>query len=861
MKMNFTSGRWNRNGHAHGEEKSENGAVNGNGSAHSVKNHFVKLQNEVIGFVKHFRDAAAKQKIHFNSNGKIHFAGFQNEFAKRVKRFKKSFQEALAQIRPKFQLLASRIELLANRVRVWFDSSFRNKVLLPVMACTVCVLAVTFFVVRHQLARQSDKEARKTLATANAVVRYSQDLRRNDLLLRFHNLPNVPLWNQMFQSGAPRDLHNTLRSLMEMQKVDIVFYASNRGKILDAVNDPAVPPSEFETAASPALKLALNGDEKADTVRVAGKLYDVVAIPAYDSDNNQIGALALGSELGDAAAQEFSKLAQSQIALVADGHIIASTLPGLDVNAQFNGIFKNAMSTSDEPTANIKPIVLNGVHYYCTAARFESLAGDKNLGYVLLSSREQSLMEKSAAQRVLAIVSFFAILFGALAAWFFINKATEPLRELRQGAEAVGHGDFNRRVPVNSRDECGQLASVFNQMTENLQQSHAKLEKTVETLKNTQEQLVQSEKLSAIGEFVAGVAHELNNPLAAVVGFSELLKKQTGTADEKCAHFSDRIVSAALRCKKIVQSLLSFARRDKPKREPVSMNNLVETVLDIIGYSLRTGNIEVVTQLAPDLPMVLADANQIQQVFLNIISNAQQAMEASQPRGRIKIITESRAQNVRVTIEDNGPGIPHENMPRIFDPFFTTKEVGKGTGLGLSLCYGFIKEHGGNITPTSQLGKGATFVIELPAIEKPAATEQSSSPEMKKSSASKHKGKRVLIIDDEEPILSMIREDLASLGYNVEVTTDGEKALRDLEYTNFDIAICDWKMPGLNGRQIYEQLREINPKICERMIFITGDVVNPQIRRFVEMEKRPCLAKPFTLPEFHSAVENILAAA
>ncbi|HZF01235.1 MAG TPA: ATP-binding protein, partial [Methylomirabilota bacterium] len=620
------------------------------------------------------------------------------------------------------------------------------------------------------------------------------------------------------------------------------------------VNTPGIPPSEFEEVASLAVKPALQGEEKADTVQVAGKVYDVIAIPAYDSDNKQIGALALGSELGDAAVQEFSKLTQGQIALLANGHVIAASLPGLEANAQFTSFFKGAMPANDDPAANIKSIVFNGVHYDCIAGHFVSLAGNNNLGYVLFSSSEQSLAEKRAAQHILAAVSLLAILFSAAMVWFFVNKATKPFSELRQGAEAVGRGDFNQRILVTSRDECGQLALVFNRMTENLQQSHSQLEKTVETLKNTQEHLVQREKLSAIGEFVAGVAHELNNPMAAVVGFSELLKKET--QNEKCQLFSDRIFQAAMRCKKIVQSLLSFARRDKPRREPVSMNDLVETVLDIVGYSLRTGNIEMVRQFDPNLPMVMADSHQMQQVLLNIIGNAQQAMEASQPYGRIKITTETCLPNIRVTIEDNGPGIAQENMPRLFDPFFTTKEVGKGTGLGLSLCYGFVKEHGGSITPSSELGKGATFVIELPAMEQ--VTVQSRPVETKK--LTNGNGKRILIIDDEEPILNMIREDLSSLGYKVDVTTDGEKALRELEDKRFDLAICDWKMPGLGGRQIYEQLRDTNPKICGRMIFITGDVVNPQIRRFMENENRPCITKPFTLSEFHTAVENILDA-
>jgi signal transduction histidine kinase len=751
-------------------------------------------------------------------------------------------------------------ESFVIRAYKWFDGSFRAKVLLPVTGCMAVAMVVTFFVVDHWIAQQSRQEARHTLATANAVIRSSQEFRRNDLLLRFHNLPNESLWRQIFQFGQSKDLHSTLSDLMEMQRVDILFYASNEGKILDVEkNDPEIPVPEFEAASAPVLQLALRGDEKADTVCVGGKLYDVVTIPAYDLDNQQIGVLTVGSELGGAAAQEFSKLTQSQIALMANGRVITSTLPGLDANAQFANAFKGAMAASDneDPTTNVKPIVLNGVHYYCIAGRFESLQADSNLGYVLLSSREQTLAAMEATRQVLAGMGFLAIAFSMAAVWYFINRVTEPLRELRQGAEAVGRGDFNRRVAVRSRDECGQLAMVFNGMTENIHQSRAQLEKTVETLKTTQEQLVQSEKLSAIGKFVAGVAHELNNPLTAVVGFSEILKR--GTEDEKSRQYPATILEAALRCKRIVQSLLSFARREQSERRLVCLNRLIEMVVEIVGYSLRTSNIEVVTQLDPDLPMVLVDTSKIQQVLLNIINNAQEAIESSGQAGRLQIVTETRTPNICITIQDNGPGIPREHLRRIFDPFFTTKEVGKGTGLGLSLCYGYVKEHGGTITPSSQVGKGATFVIELPIAENAeAAVESAKLPESEKPDEHEGHGKRVLIIDDEKPILNLIHDDFALRGYEVEVAENGQTALNKLEKNHFDLAFCDWRMPGFNGQQVYEQVRRTNPQFCRRIIFITGDVINAQMRHFLEAEKRPCLAKPFTLSELHTTVETVL---
>src|SRR5258708_26929903 len=328
--------------------------------------------------------------------------------------------------------------------------------------------------------------------------------------------------------------------------------------------------------------------------------------------------------------------------------------------------------------------------------------------------------DREAAQQALLAASLGVIALGAGGLWFWLGRITKPLRELRDSAEAVGRGDFSRRVETAARDECGQLAAAFNQMTENIKTSREELEKTVETLKSTQNQLIQSEKLSGIGEFVAGVAHELNNPLTSVMGFAELLQQMD--MPEQSRRYLDVIFKSAKRCQKIVQSLLSFARRHAPERKVLCVNEIVESAVEILQYQMRTTNIEVSTRLDRALPLTDIDPHQMQQVFLNIINNARQAMEGQQAKGLLRITTESADGCVRINFQDNGPGIPPENLKKIFNPFFTTKEVGKGTGLGLSLCYGIVSEHGGTITPQSAPGEGATFVIELPiTLETPRA--------------------------------------------------------------------------------------------------------------------------------------------
>ncbi|HEY5233321.1 MAG TPA: ATP-binding protein [Verrucomicrobiae bacterium] len=745
-----------------------------------------------------------------------------------------------------------------------FDASFRTKVLAPVIVVMALLVAAMVFVVDRQIAQQFHTEAETTLTTADAVFRSLQSKRSEDLRSEFHGLVNQPVYRAFSTAHAPT-MRKPLQDLLATeQDVAIVFYATDAQKILaSAQRDATISTNAFAAAAEPAVQQALQGNEKVDTVRVDDRLFQIISIPVYDLYNSLVvGALTVGSEIGNTNADQFSGITHSQIILFAGGHAVASTLTNLDADIDLGNLFKESLSADADSPPVVREIPLGGEHYFYIAGKFESLGHDKSIGYVLLSSYEASQHALEKTKQVLLLVSFCAILFGAAVIWFLVNRVTHPLLELRDSAEAVGRGDFSRRVPVRSNDECGKLAVAFNQMTENVQQSRAQLEKTVETLKGTQEQLIQSEKLSAVGEFVAGVAHELNNPLAAVMGFSEILKDTD--VGEQPKRYLEMIFKSAQRCQKIVQSLLSFARRHAPERKPVSVNKLVETVLEIVAYPLRTSNIEVVTHFDPKLPVVMADEHQIQQVFLNIVNNARQALEAHQNQSgaRIKITTETCQPNVRVIIEDNGPGIPEENLRRIFDPFFTTKEVGKGTGLGLSLCYGMIKEHGGNIKPTSRPGEGATFTIELPiAYDFGGAIETLPAAGAEKIDPREGAGKNVLVIDDEEAILQMVHDGLARSGYRVDTIADGEAALQRLKKQPYDVVFCDWKMPGLNGRQVYERLRESNPGLCRRVIFITGDVINEQMQKFLEVEKRSCLAKPFKLAELRDVIKSVLPAA
>ncbi len=453
-----------------------------------------------------------------------------------------------------------------------------------------------------------------------------------------------------------------------------------------------------------------------------------------------------------------------------------------------------------------------------------------------------------------------AVLASAAVVWFFARRVTRLLRELRALTEIVGRGDFSRQIAYAGNDECGDLAEAFNWMTADLQKSRLPLLKAAESLADTRERMVQSEKLSTVGQFVAGVAHELNNPLAVVTGFSELLLEMK--PDERMREQVEIIGKSAERCHKIVSNLLRFSRVHRPEKKVIRVNDTIDEVVELMAYDLRTSNIEVVKDFEAVLPPIIADHHQLQQVFVNLLGNARQAVEAFRPDGRIILRSRASDGRVRVEIADNGPGISPENKKRIFDPFFTTKPVGKGTGLGLSLVSEIVHDHSGTIELASELGHGATFIIELPiCAESVPAGPVAKRAQQRRLQPPGTSGKFVLVIDDEEWFLTLARELLGAVGHAVELAVSGEAALAAVERRDYDVLVCDWKMPRMNGIEWYERLLESKPHLAERVLFMSGEFIDPSFQEFLRRTERACLPKPLPIEEFRDAVDKILTVA
>ncbi len=385
--------------------------------------------------------------------------------------------------------------------------------------------------------------------------------------------------------------------------------------------------------------------------------------------------------------------------------------------------------------------------------------------------------------------------------------------------------------------------------------------KDVSNEKFLHQQLIQSEKLSAIGELISGIAHELNNPLTGVMGYSQLLQLRKDL-DERARDSLLKINNLALRCQKIVQNLLSFARKQKPERTLSNVNDMLERTVELRNYELAVNNIEIVRNLERNLPRTIADAHQLQQVFLNVITNAEHAMLQAHGRGCLEIRSRHDHANKRIIVEivDDGPGIPESHLSKIFDPFFTTKEVGKGTGLGLSLSYGIIKEHGGNIYVSSKPGEGSTFVIELPIISK-ISDDASIFPQLMPKALQFDnlvRDKRILIVDDEKYILDFFIEIFKMYPIQVDTASDGRAAMERLMKNDYDLVMTDFRMPEMSGRDLFRWVKERKPQLARRMIFITGDTVSSETRSFFEINSSPYLAKPFKIEEVKEVIQQTL---
>lgn len=364
----------------------------------------------------------------------------------------------------------------------------------------------------------------------------------------------------------------------------------------------------------------------------------------------------------------------------------------------------------------------------------------------------------------------------------------------------------------------------------------------------------QNEKLSALGELLAGVAHELNNPLSIVVGYALML--QNKVEDPKHKEQIERIGNAAERCAKIVKMFLAMARQRPMRIENCSLNEILETVIDVSGYGLKAAGVVIKLDLDPDLPPVAADPDQMAQVFTNLIVNAEHALSGLGEQGRLTLTSyfDTAPDEVVVEVRDNGAGVSEDIQARIFEPFFTTKEVGQGTGIGLAFCHRIVSYHDGKLTLQSTPGQGAAFTMRMKAEIRTGETAP-----VEAEPAAAQENRRILVVDDEDGVADLIHDILKENGFQVETRNDPRLALDLLRTQTFDLILSDVKMPGLDGEAFLEGIEKISPHHARRTVFITGDGMSSDVAGFFERTGCRHLEKPIAPADLITFVKQMCA--
>jgi two-component system, NtrC family, sensor kinase len=426
----------------------------------------------------------------------------------------------------------------------------------------------------------------------------------------------------------------------------------------------------------------------------------------------------------------------------------------------------------------------------------------------------------------------------------------------------------------NNSDNKQDLALMLKQKEQELEELKTQYsqisEQKLDSLKELQfikERILNIEKMASLGKMFVSMANELNNLLSGIMGYAQLIQENS-ECPSTLKHDLDTIFQQSQRTNIIIKGLLAFSHLQKIEREFLNIHEILEYVIGLKKHYMSFDDILLLVDFAPSIPEIVGNADSLQHIFINIMNNAHQALKKHGGTRKLYIKTRLKKDCIQIIFQDNGPGVPAELKERLFEPFFSTWGEKESLGLGLATSYGIVMEHGGNMYYENTVGGGASFIVELPrrkdlsrTAARPPATQKESGKKVtaikSNADASQEKKKRILIVDDEDSILYMLAETLKAEGFDVISTVDGQKALEYIDAEEFDMVVTDVKMPGVSGIHLYWYIEKKKPLLIDKVVFITGDIIDSTTRSFLKSVDNPYLTKPFDMKKFITVIHSV----
>lgn len=713
----------------------------------------------------------------------------------------------------------------------------RTKILLSMALLTSALTAASLFIVRRSVGLHAREEILQSFRDSTITLRDYQS--RNDTIARrtADLISETPVLKAVMTTHDAPTIQDATAPLWQNAGGDLLVLKDATGRLV-AVHNSGTPLPQLQVDR----QFSHFSDGITEWWMLDGRLYRVAikSIGIGGDDGNLLGTLAVGYEVGPAALTETARIANGSVAFRYGSDFIGSSLTG----SRFDALKKSAASLS---AGDMQEVNLDGEHFLAHVIDLSSEAQPVQL--VVLRSYDQATVFLQRINSLIVIVGAVVIALGAAFVFLLSHTFTQPLDELLNGVRRLSNGDFAFQLHARGKDEIAELTTSFDGMRKNLQQS--------------QERLVTSARMEAVGQLAGGVAHDFNNLITVIKGYADLLTSQIGTEDP-LIKYAEQISKAGDRASSLTRQLLAFSRNQKSQREAVDLNMVVNNLGKMLKV-LVGERYEVTTAGDPKLVRVMADSSQLEQVVINLAVNARDAMPEG---GRIEIrtdmaivdsITAARHNTMpgrfaRLSVIDHGCGMDAEHLTKIFQPFFTTKEVGKGTGLGLAIVFGAVKQCEGFIDVRSQLGQGSTFEIYLPELKsevRPAAVEQ-------KKPALLRGSETILVVEDEEGVRNMIRDTLQLRGYTVILACNGEEAMQIMhDYRGtIDLVLSDVVMPKLGGLDLAVRLGASTRKA--RVLLMCG--YTERINE-IEEAKLPLIRKPFSPDKLVERIQEMLGAA